>query len=172
MPVEHVTDEPALRLCQTILYCGGTSGENVTVPVNPASAHFSWAFTVFRSTRFATSHTPFGVGVGAGVGGGGFGVGFGVGVGAWVGGAEVGAGGGGGGAPVEAGRDVRTGPLVSPAVSTGDAAGNSSADARGDGSKAEVELISQDSEEGQQLLTAFGGLAAILRYPVEFPKEK
>jgi len=29
-----------------------------------------------------------------------------------------------------------------------------------------VELISRDSEEGQLLLTAFGGLAAILRYRV------
>lgn len=38
-------------------------------------------------------------------------------------------------------------------------------------SKAEVELISQDSEEGQQLMTAFGGMAAILRYQVEFPKD-
>lgn len=38
-------------------------------------------------------------------------------------------------------------------------------------SKAEVELISQDSEEGQQLLTAFGGIAAILRYQVDFPKD-
>ena len=30
-----------------------------------------------------------------------------------------------------------------------------------------VEIISVDSEEGQMLLTAFGGIAAILRYKVQ-----
>ena len=30
-----------------------------------------------------------------------------------------------------------------------------------------VEIISTDSEEGQMLLTAFGGIAAILRYKVQ-----
>jgi peptide chain release factor subunit 1 len=36
-------------------------------------------------------------------------------------------------------------------------------------SKATVELVSQDSEEGDQLMKAFGGIAAILRYRVEMP---
>jgi peptide chain release factor subunit 1 len=36
-------------------------------------------------------------------------------------------------------------------------------------SKANVELVSQDSEEGDQLLKAFGGIAAILRYHLEIP---
>lgn len=38
-----------------------------------------------------------------------------------------------------------------------------------EGSKANVELVSQDSEEGDQLLKAFGGIAAILRYRLEIP---
>lgn len=38
-----------------------------------------------------------------------------------------------------------------------------------EGSKATVELVSQDSEEGETLLKAFGGIAAILRYPLEIP---
>ena len=33
-------------------------------------------------------------------------------------------------------------------------------------SKAEVLIISTDSEEGKSLQKAFGGLAAILRYPI------
>ena len=37
-------------------------------------------------------------------------------------------------------------------------------------SKATVELISQDSDEGETLLKAFGGIAAILRYRLDFPK--
>ncbi len=36
-------------------------------------------------------------------------------------------------------------------------------------SKATVELVSQDSEEGDQLLKAFGGIAAIMRYHLEIP---
>lgn len=38
-------------------------------------------------------------------------------------------------------------------------------------SKANVELVSQDSEEGKMLLKAFGGLAAVLRYRLETPKK-
>lgn len=37
-------------------------------------------------------------------------------------------------------------------------------------SRANVELISQDSDEGETLLKAFGGVAAILRYRLDFPK--
>jgi peptide chain release factor subunit 1 len=36
-------------------------------------------------------------------------------------------------------------------------------------SKATVELVSQDSEEGDQLMKAFGGIAAILRYRLDMP---
>lgn len=38
-------------------------------------------------------------------------------------------------------------------------------------SKAVVELVSQDSEEGEMLLKAFGGIAAILRYRLDLPKK-
>ena len=31
----------------------------------------------------------------------------------------------------------------------------------------EVKIISADSEEGQMLMTAFGGIAAILRYRIQ-----
>jgi len=102
MPWLHVTEVPAGRLCQAIRYWGGMSGEKVTVPVKPASTHFSWAFTVFRSTRSMTTHIVLGVevGSGVGVGGGGGCVGFGVGPGARVG---PGPGEGGGGAVVDPG---------------------------------------------------------------------
>lgn len=38
-------------------------------------------------------------------------------------------------------------------------------------SKATAELISQDSDEGETLMKAFGGMAAIMRYKLEMPKE-
>src|SRR5919197_3082433 len=79
MPRVHATERPISRLCHLIRYCGGTSGEKVTVPVKPASFHCSCALTVFRSSRLITSHRSRGVGVGAGGRGVGFGVGFGAG---------------------------------------------------------------------------------------------
>src|SRR5215831_12666634 len=57
-------------------YCGGTAGENATLPVKPAAVHWPCAFTLARSTRLMTVH------VGTGVGG--RGVGLGVGAGARV----------------------------------------------------------------------------------------
>ena len=40
---------------------------------------------------------------------------------------------------------------------------------RAAGSGAEVRLISTESEEGEMLQKAFGGIAALLRYPVGLP---
>jgi hypothetical protein len=85
IPLVHAAELLAARLCHSMLYCGGTAGEKITVPLNPAVFHVSWALLVLRPRRLTTMHCGSGVGVGAGVGvGSGMGVGAGVGVGLGV----------------------------------------------------------------------------------------
>ena len=57
---------PAARLCQAILYCGGGTGENTTLPVKAALFQASWAPLVFVPTRLITVQLTRGEGVGVG----------------------------------------------------------------------------------------------------------
>jgi hypothetical protein len=86
MPLLQRTRVPGARLCEVIVYFGGQSGENDTLPVKPAFDQADCARLLSRPTRLTTVQRGAGVGVGLGVGlGVGRGVGLGVGAGSTTG---------------------------------------------------------------------------------------